>query len=151
VGNSINRVVVLGNLTRDPELKAMPNGSSVCSLRIAVNDSVKDSNTGAWRDRPNYFDVDVFGSQGDSCARWLKKGRQVAIEGRLRWREWEAADGQKRSAVSIVAGNVQFIASREAGPDVGETGDGGSPPDCPDVGLGDFPVDRTDPDDDIPF
>lgn len=150
MSNSINRVIVLGNLTRDPELKAMPSGNSVCSLRIAVNESTKDPNTGDWRDRPNYFDVDVFGSQGENCARWLKKGRQVAIEGRLRWREWETPDGQKRSAVSIVAGNVQFVGPREGG--LGGGPDGGIPVhEDPDVGLGDFPVDRTDPDDDIPF
>ncbi len=121
-------------------------GQPLSSLRVAVNDRVKDPNTGEWGDKANYFDVDVFGSQGENCARWLKKGRQVAIEGRLRWREWETPDGQKRLAVSIVAGNVQFVGPRGGGPDGGDPAQ-----ESPDVGLGDVPVDRTDPDDDIPF
>ena len=145
MSTSINRVIVLGNLTRDPELRSMPSGNPVCSLRIAVNDRVRDTNTGEWRDHPNYFDVDVFGSQGENCSKWLSKGRQVAIEGRLRWREWETPDSQKRSAVSIVADNVQFI-----GPRAGGAGEGGHAQDRPDVGPGDFPA-QTDLDDDIPF
>ena len=78
-----------------------------------MNDSVKDPDTGGWRDRANYFDVDVFGGLGENCGHWLARGRQVAIEGRLRWREWETADGQKRSAVSVVADKVQFLGQRE--------------------------------------
>ena len=115
MAGSINSVVIVGNLTRDPELRAMPSGTSVCSLRVAVNERTKDQTTGEWSDRPNYFDVDVFGGQGERCAQWLSRGRQVAIEGRLRWREWETQDGQKRQAVSIVADNVQFIGPRDAG------------------------------------
>ena len=115
MAGSINRVVIVGNLTRDPELRATGGGTSVCQLRIAVNDRVKDPNTGEWGDRPNYFDVDVFGNQGERCAQWLSRGRQVAVEGRLRWREWESQEGQKRQAVSIVADNVQFIGPREGG------------------------------------
>jgi len=115
VAGSVNVVVLVGNLTRDPELKAMPSGTSVCSLRVAVNDRIKDQATGEWNDKPNYFDVDVFGGMGENCAKYLAKGRQVAVEGRLRWREWETQEGQKRSAVSVVANNVQFIGPREAG------------------------------------
>jgi single-strand DNA-binding protein len=115
VAGSINSVVLVGNLTRDPELRATPSGTSVCSLRVAVNDRVKDPTTGEWGDKPNYFDVDVFGGQGERCAQYLAKGRQVAVAGRLRWREWETQDGQKRQAVSIVADNVQFIGPREGG------------------------------------
>jgi single-strand DNA-binding protein len=115
VAGSINSVVIVGNLTRDPELRATPSGTSVCSLRVAVNDRVKDPTSGEWGDKPNYFDVDVFGGQGERCAQYLAKGRQVAVAGRLRWREWETQDGQKRQAVSIVADNVQFIGPREGG------------------------------------
>jgi single-strand DNA-binding protein len=161
VAGSINSVVIVGNLTRDPELRATPSGTSVCSLRIAVNDRVKDPNTGEWGDKPNYFDVDVFGGQGERCAQWLARGRQVAISGRLRWREWEAQDGQKRQAVSIVADNVQFIGPREGGGDFsgGQQGggyrqSGGRTQGVPanDAGL-DTPsnVDFGEPDDDIPF
>lgn len=113
MAGSINSVVLVGNLTRDPELRATPSGTSVCSLRVAVNDRVKDPTSGEWGDKPNYFDVDVFGGQGERCAQYLARGRQVAIAGRLRWREWETQDGQKRQAVSIVADNVQFIGPRE--------------------------------------
>ena len=82
-------------------------------MRVAVNDRVKDPNTGEWGDKANYFDVDVFGGQGERCAQYLDRGRQVAVSGRLRWREWETQDGQKRQAVSIVADNVQFIGPRD--------------------------------------
>ena len=114
MAGSINRVVLVGNLTRDPETR-QAGGTTVCSLRVAVNDRIKDRDTGEWRDQPNYFDVDVFGAQGENCAKYLAKGRQIAVEGRLRWREWETQDGQKRSAVSVVADNVQFIGPREGG------------------------------------
>jgi single-strand DNA-binding protein len=122
VAGSVNVVVLVGNLTRDPELRATGGGTSVCSLRVAVNDRVKDPTSGEWGDKPNYFDVDVFGAQGERCAQYLAKGRQIAVEGRLRWREWESQDGQKRSAVSVVANNVQFIGPRESG---GQGGGGG--------------------------
>jgi single-strand DNA-binding protein len=115
VAGSVNVVVLVGNLTRDPELRATPSGMSVCSLRLAVNDRVKDQASGEWTDKANYFDIDVFGAQGERCAQWLSKGRQVAVEGRLRWREWESQDGQKRSAVSVAANNVQFIGPRDGG------------------------------------
>jgi single-strand DNA-binding protein len=115
VAGSVNVVVLVGNLTRDPELKAMPSGSSVCRLGLAVNERTKDPTTGEWGERPNYFDIDVFGGMGENCAQYLTKGRQVAVEGRLRWRSWETQDGQKRSAVSVVASNVQFIGPREGG------------------------------------
>lgn len=115
MAGSVNVVVLVGNLTRDPETRATPSGTTVCHLRLAVNDRVKDQSTGEWGDRPNYFDIDVFGALGDQCAQWLSKGRQVAIEGKLRWREWESQEGQKRSAVSVVANNVQFIGPRDTG------------------------------------
>jgi single-strand DNA-binding protein len=113
VAGSVNVVVLVGNLTRDPELRAIPSGTSICSLRVAVNDRVKDQTSGEWTDKANYFNVDVFGGQGERCAQYLAKGRQIAVEGRLRWREWETQDGHKREAVTIVADNVQFIGPRD--------------------------------------
>ncbi len=113
--SSVNVVVLVGNLTRDPELRATAGGTSVCKLGLAVNERAKDPATGEWGERPNYFDIDVFGAQGESCAQYLTKGRQIAVEGRLRWRSWETQDGQKRSAVSVVANTVQFIGPREGG------------------------------------
>ena len=107
---NINRALVVGNLTRDPELRAAASGTSVCGLRIACNTRRRKGGDGnEWEDRPNYFDVTVFGAQAESCARYLNKGRQVAIDGRLEWREWQSAEGQHREAVSIVAESVQFL------------------------------------------
>ena len=111
---NINRVVLVGNLTRDPELRHTPSGTAVCKLRIAVNTRQKDAQ-GNWGDKPNYFDVTVWGNQGESCAQFLSKGRPVGIDGRLDWREWEAQDGTKRQAVEIIADTVQFLGSRGDG------------------------------------
>jgi single-strand DNA-binding protein len=114
VASNINRVVLVGNLTRDPELRHTPSGTALCKLRIAVNTRQKDATSGEWGDKPNYFDVTVWGSQGENCAQFLAKGRPVGIDGRLEWREWEQ-EGVKRQAVEIIADNVQFLGSREGG------------------------------------
>lgn len=127
MAGSINSVIVIGNLTRDPELKATPSGTSVCSLRIAVNDQVKDQSSGEWVEKANYFTVDVFGRQAETCAQYLTRGRQVAVSGRLRWRQWETQEGQKREAVSIAADRVQFIGPREGGGGGGDYAGGQRP------------------------
>jgi single-strand DNA-binding protein len=111
---NINRVVLTGNLTRDPELRSTPSGTSVCSLRVACNTRRKDS-SGNWVDKPNYFDVTVWGAQGENCAQYLSKGRPVAVDGRLEWREWDDQNGNKRQAVDIIADSVQFLGGREDG------------------------------------
>jgi single-strand DNA-binding protein len=157
VAGSINSVIVIGNLTRDPELKATPSGTSVCSLRIAVNDQVKDQASGEWVEKANFFTVDVFGRQAETCAQYLTRGRQVAVSGRLRWRQWETQDGQKREAVSIAADRVQFIGPRDGG----SSGGGGyqqpaaqrqNPPAFNNEGLDAPPAgDFAEGDDDIPF
>ena len=151
---NINRVVVAGNLTRDPELRQLSGGNSVCKLRIAVNTRAKDRDTGQWTDKPNYFDVTVWGAQGENCARYLSKGRGVAIDGRLEWREWETEQGGKRSAIDIIADSVQFLGGRD---DAGGQGGNGFTP------RADIPVDTSDyaaapasgggqtSDEDIPF
>ena len=141
---SINRVVLVGNLTRDPELKHTPSGTAVCSLRIAVNSRRKDE-SGQWADKPNYFSVSVFGNQAESCSQYLSKGRPVAIDGRLDWREWQSQDGSKREAVEIVAESVQSLGSR------GDAG-GEAPQFVPAGAAGenaDFAASAAD--DDIPF
>jgi single-strand DNA-binding protein len=146
---NINRVVLVGNLTRDPELKHTPGGTAVTSLRIAVNGRKKDE-TGQWVDKPNYFSVSVFGNQAESCAQYLSKGRPVAIDGRLEWREWQQQDGTKREAVEVVADSVQFLGSRGDGEGGGGLGGGGNQ--FVPAGAGsesaDFPAAA---DDDIPF
>ncbi len=114
--SNINVVVITGNLTQDPELRSTGGGTSVCELRVAVNSRRKDGTTGEWVDKPNYFNVTVWGAQGENCANYLSKGRPVAVEGRLDWREWEAKDGGgKRQAVQIIANSVQFLGSRDGG------------------------------------
>ncbi len=110
---NINRVVLTGNLTTEPELRNLPSGTSVCKLRVACNTRRKGPG-GDWQDKPNYFDVTVWGAQGENCARYLSKGRPVAIDGRLEWREWETEQG-KRQAIDIVADSVQFLGGREDG------------------------------------
>ena len=143
---SINRVVLVGNLTRDPELKQLPSGTSVCSLRIAVNTRRKDE-TGQWADKPNYFSVSVYGNQAESCSQYLSKGRPVAIDGRLEWREWQAQDGAKRESVEIVADSVQFLGSR------GDAAAGGDTPQFVPAGAAGENADfaGSAADDDIPF
>jgi single-strand DNA-binding protein len=143
---NINRVVLVGNLTRDPELRHTPGGTPVCSLRVAVNDRKRDE-SGNWVDAPNYFSISVFGNQAENCAQYLSKGRPVGVDGKLRWREWQAQDGSKREAVEVVADSVQFLGSRGDG----ELGGGGGNQFVP-AGAAqesaDFPAAA---DDDIPF
>ena len=149
--SNMNVVVITGNLTRDPELRSTPGGTPVCKLRVAVNSRRKDGQTGEWVDKPNYFDVTVWGAQGENCANYLSKGRPVAVEGRLDWREWEDKEGGKRQSVEIIANSVQFLGSRDGSGNGG--GDGGFSP------SSDVPADTSDfagataggGDDDIPF
>ena len=126
--SNVNVVVITGNLTRDPELRHTGGGTAICELRVAVNSRRKDGQSGEWVDKANYFDVTVWGAQGENCANYLSKGRPVAVEGRLDWREWEAKDGSgKRQAVQIIANTVQFLGSRDGagGGQPGGNGGGG--------------------------
>jgi single-strand DNA-binding protein len=132
---AINRVVLVGRLTRDPELRAIPSGTSVASLRIACNSATKDA-TGDFVERPNYFDVSVFGAAGESVANYMRKGGRVAVDGRLDWREWESSDGQKRQAVSIVADTVQFLDAPRSPSENGARGDDDAGEDREAVGVG---------------
>src|SRR5919106_5319523 len=145
---NINRVVLVGNLTRDPELRHTPGGMAVCSLRLAVNTRRKDQASGQWVEKPNYFDITVWGQQGENCAQYLSKGRPVGVDGRLEWREWEAQDGSKRQAVEIIADSVQFLGSK------GDTGGGQSqyiPASDVSADKSDFVPAGATTDDDIPF
>jgi single-strand DNA-binding protein len=120
--SNINRVILTGNLTADPELRSLPSGTSVCRLRVASNTRRKDASSGEWVDKPNFFDVTVWGAQGENCARYLSKGRPLALDGRLEWREWQDQQGNKRQSVEIVADSVQFLGGRD---DAGGGGMGG--------------------------
>ena len=153
---NINRVVMTGNLTRDPELRSTNSGTSVCGLRIACNTRRKDA-SGNWVDKPNYFDVTVWGAQGENCAQYLSKGRPVAIDGRLEWREFTDKEGNNRQAVEIVADSVQFLGSREGGENGGQNGGRFTPQSDVPTNTDDFapaPVGGSSSgagDDDIPF
>jgi single-strand DNA-binding protein len=107
---TINRVVLVGRLTRDPELRALPSGVSVCSLRVACNSARRDTE-GDYQDKPNFFDVSVYGASAENVSRYTRKGSRIAIDGRLEWREWEDHELQKRQAVSVVADTVLFLDS----------------------------------------
>lgn len=115
---SINKVVISGNLTRDPELRQTANGFPVLGFGVAVNDRRRNQQTGEWEDYPNFIDCTMFGTRAESVAKFLTKGSKVAIEGKLRWSQWER-DGQKRSKIEVVVDEIEFM-SRGGG-----NGDGG--------------------------
>ena len=143
MAGDINRVTLVGRLTRDPELRHLPSGTPVLEMGVAVNGRMQDD-AGNWVDKPNFFDVKVYGNQAEMLSQHLAKGRRIGIDGRLDWRSWEAQDGTKRSKVDVVAQTVQFLDSRQDGAEsayvpAGATAGGGD----------DFPTSPTD--DDIPF
>jgi len=155
----LNRVTIVGRLTRDPELRQTAGGTSVCSIRLAVTSRVNRG--GEWGDQSNYFDVTVFGRQAETAETYLSKGRRIGVDGRLSWREWEAKDGTKRQNVEIIANDVFFLDSRGDGDGGrGQGGEGagwGSAPPRANRGN-EIPVDDSDmrpaapsDDDDIPF
>jgi single-strand DNA-binding protein len=114
MAGDINHVTLVGRLTRDPELRHLPSGQPVLQLGVAVNGRQKDE-AGNWTDKPNFFDVKIFGNQAESLATHLSKGRRIGVDGRLDWSSWEAQDGSKRSKVEVIAFQVQFLDSRGDG------------------------------------
>lgn len=111
MGQSINRVTLVGNLTRDPEVKELPSGTTVAELGIAVNDRRKVD--GDWTDVTSFFDVTVFGHTAEACGKYLSRGKPVAVDGKLEQQRWESSEGQKRSKVKIIANQVQFLGGRD--------------------------------------
>ncbi len=147
MAGDINRVTLVGRLTRDPELRHLPSGTPVLQMGLAVNGRQKDD-ADNWTDKPNFFDIKVFGNQAEMLSQHLSKGRRVGIDGRLDWSSWEAQDGSKRSKVEVVAQSVQFLDSRAEGAEPG-----GQPQYVP---QGDVAANTSDfgpptADDDIPF
>lgn len=154
-GSNINRVILTGNLTRDPESRAAGN-TTVCNLGLAVNGRRKQGDS--WVEVPNYFNISVFGAQGENCQRYLTKGRPIAVDGRLQWREWQDKEGNKRQTVDIIAETVQFLGGR----DEGSNGNGNGFSSSVRAVESDIPVDTADfvsasvgsgpaAEDDIPF
>lgn len=106
-----NLVVIMGNLTRKPELRSTPGGRSVTTLGIAVNRVYRDKNTGDKVENTDFIDVSVWGRQAENCEKYLSKGSGVYVEGRLNLRRWESSNGDPRSKLEVVARNVQFLPS----------------------------------------
>ena len=108
---SINKVIISGNLTRDPELRSTAGGMPVLGFGVAVNDRRRNAQTGEWEDYPNFIDCTMFGTRGQALHKYLQKGTKVAIEGKLRWSQWEK-DGQKRSKIEVIVDELEFMSSR---------------------------------------
>ena len=115
---SINRVLISGNLTRDPELRATAGGTQVLSFGVAVNDRRKNPQTGEWEDYPNFVDCTMFGNRAEAVARYLSKGSKVAVEGKLRYSSWER-DGQRRSKLEVIVDELEFLSR---GPETAQSG-----------------------------
>lgn len=111
---SINRVMITGNLTRDPEVRNTQSGMAIMRLGVAVNDRRKNQQTGEWEDVPNFIDCVMFGTRAENVSRYLRKGSKVAIEGKLRWSQWEDKQGGKRSKIEVVVDDLEFM-SRDGG------------------------------------
>ena len=110
---SINKVLISGNLTRDPEIRRTAGGTAVMSFGVAVNDRAKNQQTGEWEDRPNFVDCVMFGTRAEAVGRYLSKGAKVAIEGKLRWSQWQTQDGQKRSKLEVIVDEIEFMSRSE--------------------------------------
>ena len=154
MARSFNQVILMGNLTRDPELRTIPSGQSVCSFSLALNRSFKGAD-GNWQEATDYVDVVAWGPLGERVAQYLSKGRPCLVNGRLQSSSWEK-DGQKRTKVEVNAQDVTFLGGREGGEGGGQGSDGGnsaapsSKKQADDVvieDIGDEPINL----DDIPF
>jgi single-strand DNA-binding protein len=132
---SFNKVILMGNLTRDPELRYTPGGSPVCSFGLAVNRRYRQNDE--WKDEVCFLDITVWGKQAESCSEYLSKGRGIMLEGRLQQRSWEGEDGKRRTKLEVVANNVQFL------PRAGEKTDG--------MNMPEIREDTEDVDNNIPF
>ena len=152
---SINRAFVTGRLTRDPELRHAQNGTAILNVALAVNDRRRNRDTGEWEDYPNYISAVFFGNRAEALATKLFKGTKVAVEGKLRWSQWER-DGQKRSSINIVADDLEFLSSPNADASAAETSAAAPAPEpahaAPaDSYMPDFEDIASIYDDDIPF
>jgi single-strand DNA-binding protein len=139
---SLNKVILLGNLTRDPELRYAPNGTAVARFGLAINSRYRQGEE--WKDDVCFVDVVVFGRQAETVGEYLSKGRMALIEGRLQWRSWESQDGQKRSKHEVIADRVQFLTRAR------DEGTGRAGPEFP-AGGEEMDAPLPEGDDDIPF
>jgi single-strand DNA-binding protein len=143
--SDLNRVVLTGRLTKDPDMKSLADGTAILSIRLAFGTRRKDQTTGQWADQSNYVDVTLFGTRAESLSRLLEKGRLIGVEGRLRWSEWDDKNtGDKRSKIDIIADNIELLGGKSEG------GGGGG---ARDYAAPSAPTTSADPviEDDIPF
>ncbi len=147
MAGGVNKVILVGNLGSDPEIRNIPSGAAVCEFRLATNESWTGKD-GQKQDRTEWHRVVVWGRRAETCGKYLSKGRQVYLEGRLRTRSWEDKEGNKRYTTEIVANDVQFLGGGSGGAGGGRGGDGPPPPGDSDFG---FSGGSNGPDDDIPF
>jgi len=128
---NLNRVLLIGNLTRDPELRVTPKGTAICQFGLAISRSFKDE-SGQTREEATFVDIEAWGKQGELIAKYCTKGRPLFVEGRLRFDQWEdKATQQKRSKLKVVLENFQFLGGREGG----APGAGGPPAGAEDAGV----------------
>lgn len=118
MAGSFNKVILMGNLTRDVEVRALPSGLTVASFALAVNERFKDKE-GGWQERANFIDCEMFGARAEAFAKYMSKGSPAFVEGKLRLDQWQDKDGNKRSKLKVVAENFEFVGSR------GDSGSGG--------------------------
>ncbi len=116
---SFNRVILMGNLTRDPELRHLPSNTAVTGIALAVNDRWKDKDSGEWKDRANFIDCEAFGRTAEVINEYFRKGKPILIEGRLRMDQWQDKEGNNRSKLKVVIDGFEFIGSRNEGGDRG--------------------------------
>jgi len=144
----LNKAIIIGNLTRDPELKALPSGSQVTSFSLATNRVWKDKN-GAKQESVDYHNIVVFGRQAETVAQYLKKGSSALIEGRMQTRSWDAADGTKKYRTEVIADRVQFGPRREGG-SAPAGGTKGADKKAEEIDTIEYPAEDINPDE-IPF
>jgi single-strand DNA-binding protein len=148
MAGGVNKVILVGNLGNDPEMRQIPSGAAVCEFRIATNEVWTDKE-GQRQERTEWHRIIVWGKRAETCAKYLSRGRQVFVEGKLRTRSWEDKDGNKRYTTEIVANDIQFLGGGSGG--AGAGGRGGSEPPPPGRDDFDFGGGSNSPDDDIPF
>ena len=125
--SSFNKVILMGNLTRDPELRSLPSGTTVVNFGLAVSERWKDKSTGEQREEVCFVDVDAFGRQGEVVNEYFSKGKPILVEGRLRFRQWETDSGEKRSKLSVTLDRFSFVGSRQDSEfQDGDSGTGGA-------------------------
>jgi single-strand DNA-binding protein len=113
---SYNKTILIGNFTRDPELRMLPNNNPVCDFGLAVNDRFLNKNTNQWEERPNFIDCTAFGKTAENIAKFFSKGRPIFVEGKLRFEQWEdRQSGQKRSKLKVAVDGWQFVDSKDQG------------------------------------